>query len=109
MSSGVPQGSHIGPILFLAFINDIKQVVKFSKFLLFADDLKIYVKINSPLDASKLQRDLNAVVDWSLDNALPFNLNKCNVISFTKLKHPFIFNYSIQNNLIPRINEIRDL
>ena len=61
--SGVGQGSHLVPILFLIFINDVHFVNKFSKFLLFADDKKIYKAIKSLSNVDELQSDINAFND----------------------------------------------
>lgn len=61
--SGMPQGSHLGPPLFTIFINDIASVLKHREFLLYADDLKIFRRIESPLDASLLQQDLSSLAE----------------------------------------------
>ena len=75
--SGVPQGSHLGPLLFLLFVNDIYLFIKNSHFLMFADDLKLYSKITSLQDCEKLQADVNALFEWSLLNRLNLNIGKC--------------------------------
>jgi endonuclease/exonuclease/phosphatase family metal-dependent hydrolase len=72
VTSGIPQGSVLGPILFLLFINDLPESVT-SKLFLFADDTKIYA-IN---DVQELQADLNQLVEWSKKWRLTFNADKC--------------------------------
>ncbi|XP_052751505.1 uncharacterized protein LOC128200839 [Galleria mellonella] len=64
IKTGVPQGSHLGPILFLVFVNDIVEVIKYSKFSLFADDLKLYKSISVSEDSDLLQQDLQSVQEW---------------------------------------------
>ncbi|XP_071634648.1 probable RNA-directed DNA polymerase from transposon X-element isoform X3 [Temnothorax longispinosus] len=85
-TSGVPQGSHLGPLLFNLFINDIIAVFKHCGFLLFADDLKVYRRIINILDAILLQLDLDRLSSWCNKNKLYFNLSKCHVIHFNKKK-----------------------
>jgi len=108
VDSGVGQGSHLGPILFLIFINDIGDVIRNAEFLLFADDLKLYKNISSHEDRLLLQDDLNNVYNWSLLNGLPLNIGKCNSISFGRenLKSDF---YVIGDNLLKNVNQIKDL
>ena len=60
--SDVPQGSNLGPLLFLIFINDITQVLLSSHILLYADDIKLYKSINTAEDAAALQGDLSAMM-----------------------------------------------
>ncbi|VVC28305.1 Reverse transcriptase domain [Cinara cedri] len=62
-SSGLPQGDHISPLLFLLYINDISTVLKHSNILLFADDAKMYKTVTSINDTLDLQSDLNYFCD----------------------------------------------
>ena len=64
VSSGVPQGTVLGPTLFLLFINDIATNIS-STIRLFADDCVVYRAINTPEDHHILQQDLNKLVEWS--------------------------------------------
>ncbi|KAA3676029.1 uncharacterized protein DEA37_0011181 [Paragonimus westermani] len=72
ISAGVPQGSVLGPLLFLIYINDLPSNIS-SSVLLYADDLKIW----NATDPSALQIDLDAIKRWSDDWSLPLNDNKC--------------------------------
>ena len=81
---GVPQGSRLGPFLFLLFINDIGVNLRYSKLLIFADDVELFSQINSPLDQSRLQIDLDAIIEWADANELRLNVGKCSFISFRR-------------------------
>jgi len=70
--SGVPQGSVLGPILFLIYINEIDVTVA-CKVLKFADDTKIYRVVNSQEDIESLRNDLKNLVKWSVDWQMLFN------------------------------------
>ncbi|MES9974252.1 MAG: reverse transcriptase family protein, partial [Candidatus Thiodiazotropha sp.] len=72
IQSGVPQGSVLGPLLFLIYINDLPDAVS-SNILLYADDLKIW----NACDMSSLQMDVDSVFHWSADWGLPINVEKC--------------------------------
>ena len=74
--SGVPQGSVLGPILFLIYINDLDDDVT-SKVLKFADDTKVFRKIESDADRQQLQDDLNKLNEWSKKWQMLFNYGKC--------------------------------
>ena len=73
-----PQGSVLGPLFFLIYINDLPNVVSSSLALLFADDLKLFYNGRPEQDSlEKLQTDLQALYNWSVQNHLLFNLKKC--------------------------------
>ena len=107
-TSGVPQGSHLGPILFILFINDINNYITHSKFLLYADDLKLYSRINSPLDCSKLQIDLNSLQRWCVINGMNLNISKCCCLSFTK-SSARDYNYLKNDTVLVSPTSVKDL
>ena len=105
--SGVPQGSHCGPLLFNLFVNDIS--IPNSKFLMFADDLKVFRAVESAYDAVLLQLDLDRLSEWCSTNSMSLNVNKCYKITFAKINAPIHFDYSINNISLQSKNEMRDL
>lgn len=109
ITSGVPQGDHISPLLFLLYINDISSSLKHTNILLFADDAKLYKTIYSVSDALKLQSDLDAFCDWCTNNGMELNINKCSIISFSQKKTILDFNYNFINLEIKRVYLINDL
>ena len=108
VTSGVPQGSILGPLLFIIFVNDIVSDLEVS-YLLYADDVKIFCVINNILDCIKLQNNLNKINDWCHLNNLPLNAAKCNVMTFTKKIYPIWYNYELDNVVLNRPELIKDL
>ena len=83
VTSGIPQGSVLGPLLFLVFINDLPDVVQ-TVIELFADDSKVFKQIDTPDDADVLQTDLTNMESWTKTWKLKFNEGKCKVIHMGK-------------------------
>jgi hypothetical protein len=85
VTSGVPQGTVLGPLLFLIFINDLPTVLNSdTKCRLFADDCLIYRQIHSISDQIKLQNDLDSLLEWSHTWGMHFNAKKCNIMSVAR-------------------------
>ena len=100
VTSGVPQGSVIGPLLFLVYINDLGSLIN-SNVRLFADDTVIYRKIESREDRLALSKDLDIIGKWCDDWELELNIHKCSVVNFFKKKSTTEdFLYSIQGKNI---------
>lgn len=108
ITSGVPQGSNLGPLLFSLFVNDLNVSVTCNK-LIFADDLKIYSSINSLHDCMALQNELNKVSQWCNSNKLQLNISKCKVISYTRKTNPILFHYNVDTEVLLRTDTTRDL
>lgn len=106
---GVPQGSNLGPLLFSIFVNDVTTVVRHSKLLLFADDMKIYRSVSSLADCISVQRDASAIYSWCKVNHLTLNISKTRVVSFTRRHSKLEFQYLIDGVPVSRVEVIRDL
>ena len=76
VKSGVPQGSVLGPLFFIIFINDLPDIINDCNVLTFADDTKITSKISSERDVINLQENLNKTIKWSLENNMELNPSK---------------------------------
>lgn len=83
--TGVPQGSHLGPLFFLVFINDLCDTIH-CQYKAYADDLKLYRVIESSSDIQLLQSDINNIVKWCTHNNMLLNPDKCFHIKFTRKK-----------------------
>ena len=103
VTSGVPQGSVLGPLLFLIYINDLPRGIQ-STVRLFADDCLIYRDINSPSDQLILQSDLDRLQEWSNIWLLKFNLDKCNSIRVTNRRNQYIFPYELQGKTLETVS-----
>ena len=87
---GVPQGSSLGPLLYLRFASDVESELQNAKILLYADDMKIYYPIGKVDDWNRLWKNLDTIVRCSERNFLPFNAAKCEKITYTEKKTRFI-------------------
>lgn len=107
-TSGVPQGSNLGPFLFNIFINDLITALPCSK-LAYADDLKLFASVNGQDDCGNLQECLHILQAWCIKNMLYLNIEKCNVVSYYRVKQPILFGYNIEGCILNRLSEFRDL
>ncbi|XP_075167600.1 uncharacterized protein LOC142239703 [Haematobia irritans] len=73
VTSGVPQGSHLGPVLFNLYLNDLPSVIVSSRILMCADDVKLFLSLDSARDTSLLQDDIDRLVEWCASNCMLVN------------------------------------
>lgn len=109
ISSGVPQGSHLGPILFVIFVNDISACFVHSTPFLFADDLKFASVIESSRDVQNLQSDVDALFEWCTANCMDLNTKKCLHIKVTRKIKSIPSSYSINNETLTESRHVKDL
>jgi len=92
--SGVPQGTVLGPLMFLAYINDITLGIQ-GQMRLFADDALLYHPITNKEDPKSLQEDLNTLHEWSRRWKMAFNAGKCHVLHITRNRNVMRHAYNI--------------
>ena len=114
--SGVPQGSILGPILFVLFINDLPEGLSHGTNLaLYADDTKIWRPITSYLDHEILQKDIDYLNSWAISNKMQFHPQKCKVLSICSRPSPLgmlpgiEYHYSLGDSLLDYADNEKDL
>ena len=95
--------------LFLIMINDLPSCLLHSQVLLYADALKLFHVIKSPLDCVSIQEDINILSNWCLLNGFELNIPKCSVMSFYRCKSPILYDYSIDSQSVFRSLSFKDL
>ena len=99
VTSGVPQGSVLGPLYFLIYINDLPSNIT-SQVRLFADDTAVYLTINSPEDTKTLQEDLHKLEIWEAEWDMEFNPTKCQVLHISKSKTKLMSQYTLHGQIL---------
>ena len=108
VKSDVPQGTVLGPIMFLIYINDVSHGL-ISPVKLFADDMKVCRVLNTEKDTGQLQGDLFKLQSWSVDWQLNFNPGKCEVICMTKKTDLSKPHYTLMNETLKLVDVSKDL
>ena len=103
--SGVSQGSVLGLVLYLIFINDLPDNIR-SSVRLFADDCVLYRNIHSLQDCLTLQEDLTSLGQWEADWQMKFNVARCHSMRVTRYQHhkQIIFDYSLHNQFLENVH-----
>ena len=99
VDSGVPQGTVLGPILFLCHINDLPDAVS-SQVRLFADDCLLYREINTYKDHDILQKDLKQLEEWASNWGMRFNAKKCYILSLKMKSRKY---YTLNNHILEQV------
>ena len=110
VTSGVPQGTVLGPLLFLVYINDLPDTIS-SCCSLFADDCLLYRQIKNKNDQEILQHviiDLHNLEQWAKKWMMILNVDKCQVLQ-TSLRSIFAFSYTLYNHFLENVNEAKYL
>ena len=108
-SSGVPQGSNLGPLLFTTFFNDVCLALPPNCKLAYADDLKVYYLVKTHDDCLILQNIANKFFEWCRRNFMVVSVAKCSVVSFSRKKNPIMFSYRMGEECIERAKVVKDL
>jgi len=106
VTSGVPQGSILGPLLFTIYINDLENGIN-NNLLKFADDSKLWGRVDSVQDRNTLQKDLDTLGEWAMQNQMPFNIGKCKIMHIGKRNAKF--EYFLNGCKIASNSEEKDL
>ena len=105
VQSGVPQGTVMGPLLFLLFINDMPAVVDpGTRVRLYADDCLVYRCIKSIQDQLQFQRDLDALTKWGQLWGMKFNATKCHIMTVTNLEAPLSKYYQLDGSVLSYVD-----
>ena len=109
MTSGVPQGSILGQLLFLLYQNNLSNSINHSKIATFADGTKIYKVINKEADASAMENDLANFQTSSANANLLLNTDKCKKLRITRKRNKINHTYKLQDSALKTTDYKRDL
>ena len=108
VTSGVPQGSILGPALFLLYVNNLPDAVAKSNVTMFADDTKQYKEVKIQDDGAALQQDLVSLSSWSSASGIAFNEKKCKLQTITRKGKPIATSHELNSRIVQTCVEERD-
>lgn len=108
VTSGVPQGSHLGPLLFLLFLNDLPTVISKCNILMYADDVKLFYSFSDANGPIVLQQELDLLVEWCNINSMELNLKKCKHMIFCR-RGTISNNYIVSGTVLDTVSTFIDL
>ncbi len=110
VDSGVPQGTVLGPALFLAYINDLAENISpQSSVRLFADDCIVYRPVKTMQDCEELQNDINKIGEWENTWQMKFNADKCNALKITRARSPLDYKYKLHDHTLEEVDSSKYL
>ena len=110
ITSGVPQGSILGPLFFVIFINDLPDVVcSDNTIALYADNSKMFRVIDCDGDLIYVQEDLDKLHHWSQHSQMDFNTKKCKITRIARKQVPFTSIVHINDIVLEEVKEFKDL
>jgi len=108
VTSGVPQGTVLAPLLFLCFINDLPKNI-LSTVRIYADDVILYTPVNSIEDCYQLQNDLATLERWANQWKMTFNIQKCEFLRITLKKKPILHQYTLYDTVVQEVTQTKYL
>ena len=108
VTSGIPKGSTLGPLLFLLYINDLPENIQ-SQVRLFADDTAVYLTVSSLQDSQVLQSDLDSLQCWERTWDMEFNPSICQVLHITRSRKPVLSRYVMHNQELESVDKAKYL
>ena len=109
MLSVVNQGSILGPLLFILYVNDLHSLVKLSSLKIYADDVALYTTVSSCQDCVNLQNDLACIYEWFLTWQLKLNPSKCEALNIANKHSPISYTYTIWSVSVSWCNMVKYL
>ena len=106
VTSGVPQGLVLGPVLLLLYINDLPENIN-SQVRLFADDTTVYLTVTSKDDSQTLQQDLQKLEKWEKTWEMHFNPSKCQVLHITRARNSLQTQYVLQGQVLEAVDHAK--